>query len=203
MRLAVLADLHGNLRALEAILRDAERRGADGVVHLGDLVDAHTDPRAAAGVARALEERGVPGVLGEGDLARLVEEQARVSEGQSSPVEAFLRTLPAQLAVEEGSLRLLFVHASPEGLEDVGLADLPDDDLSRYLERCGADVLAVGHTHRALARHAGGRLLLNPGSAGCPPRPECASVSYVLLDTSGGLAVSHVRLEIGVESREL
>jgi predicted phosphodiesterase len=36
MRLAVLADIHGNLPALDAVLDDLERRRVDGVVNLGD-----------------------------------------------------------------------------------------------------------------------------------------------------------------------
>ncbi len=38
MRIAVLADIHGNLPALEAVVRDFTRRGFDAVVNLGDSV---------------------------------------------------------------------------------------------------------------------------------------------------------------------
>ena len=37
MRLAVLADVHGNLPALEAVLADVQRQGADGIIVAGDL----------------------------------------------------------------------------------------------------------------------------------------------------------------------
>ncbi len=200
MRLAVFADVHGNIGALEAILEDADRRGAEGAVHLGDLVGQQEDAGSAEAVVRLLRQRGVPGVVGDRDLAYLEDPPPSDSHG-SPPVQEFLRNLPAQLAYEEGGLRLLFAHASPEGPEEGGLAELPEADLHRFLERCGADVLVVGHTHRALARRAGNRLLLNPGSGGCLGDPGDPRVSYLLLDTAAGLEVSHVRIQIGVESR--
>jgi len=38
MRIAVIADIHGNLPALEAVLADIRRRKADRVINLGDCV---------------------------------------------------------------------------------------------------------------------------------------------------------------------
>ncbi|RWE04771.1 MAG: metallophosphoesterase, partial [Mesorhizobium sp.] len=46
MRIAVLADIHGNVLALDAVLADLERRGgADLIVNLGDLVSGPLWPR--------------------------------------------------------------------------------------------------------------------------------------------------------------
>ncbi|HWW43426.1 metallophosphoesterase family protein, partial [Pedobacter sp.] len=39
IKIAVFSDVHGNLPALEAVLEDMERRGADQIYCLGDLVD--------------------------------------------------------------------------------------------------------------------------------------------------------------------
>ncbi len=38
MRVAVISDIHGNLRALEAVLADIKTRSADATVNLGDCV---------------------------------------------------------------------------------------------------------------------------------------------------------------------
>ena len=37
MRIAVLADVHGNLHALAAVAADLRRHGPDAIVNLGDL----------------------------------------------------------------------------------------------------------------------------------------------------------------------
>ncbi len=42
MRVAVLADVHGNLPALEAVLRDVDAAGVDAIVLNGDLADGRS-----------------------------------------------------------------------------------------------------------------------------------------------------------------
>ena len=66
MRLAILADIHANLPALEAVLRDVAGRGVEGVLHLGDLVGYGPHPDAV--VARVREQQ-IGGVVGNYDLA--------------------------------------------------------------------------------------------------------------------------------------
>jgi predicted phosphodiesterase len=62
MRVAVLADIHGNLPALEAVLRDVHAAGVDAIVLNGDLADG---PMPAQTLDR-LEELGDPGGLDAG-----------------------------------------------------------------------------------------------------------------------------------------
>ncbi|CEJ09983.1 Calcineurin-like phosphoesterase superfamily domain protein [bacterium YEK0313] len=45
MRLAVIADIHGNVLALDAVLADVAGRGADRIVNLGDCVSGPLWPR--------------------------------------------------------------------------------------------------------------------------------------------------------------
>src|SRR5215217_4734037 len=64
MRIAVLSDVHGNLRALEAVTDDLRRQGPDLVGHAGDL--ALNGPRPAEVVDR-IQELGWPGACGNAD----------------------------------------------------------------------------------------------------------------------------------------
>lgn len=48
MRVAILADIHGNLPALEAVVRDLSRHGIDAVVNLGDSVSGPLLPLETA-----------------------------------------------------------------------------------------------------------------------------------------------------------
>ena len=45
MKLAVLSDVHGNFRALEAVLLDAKALGVDHILFLGDLIFMGLDPQ--------------------------------------------------------------------------------------------------------------------------------------------------------------
>ena len=47
MRIAIIADTHGNMPALEAALADIQRRGVDRTINLGDCVSGPPWPREA------------------------------------------------------------------------------------------------------------------------------------------------------------
>ena len=62
--LAVIADIHGNRWALEAVLQDIDRRGIQQIVNLGDHLTGPLDP---AGTADLLIEHGMLSVCGNDD----------------------------------------------------------------------------------------------------------------------------------------
>ena len=66
MKYAIISDIHANPPALERVLADAERCGAEKVVCAGDVVGYGPDP---VGTIRILRERGIPTVMGNHDAA--------------------------------------------------------------------------------------------------------------------------------------
>src|SRR5690348_7982082 len=64
MKIGVFSDMHGNLLALDAVLKDMEKDGVDSMVCLGDTVQG--GPQPAQVVAR-LRELGCPVVMGNAD----------------------------------------------------------------------------------------------------------------------------------------
>ena len=64
MRLAVISDIHGNLRALEAVLADIKGRAVDATVNLGDLAAGPLWPRETV---ELLDTLGLPTVRGNHD----------------------------------------------------------------------------------------------------------------------------------------
>ena len=71
MKIALLADIHANLEALEACLAHATRAGAERLVFLGDLVGYGAEPEAVALRVRALAEGGAVVLRGNHDEAAL------------------------------------------------------------------------------------------------------------------------------------
>ena len=62
MRLALIADVHGNLEALDAVIADIDERSPDArIVCAGDLVGYGPDPEACIDRLRSI---GVPCVMG-------------------------------------------------------------------------------------------------------------------------------------------
>jgi len=121
MKLALLADIHANLEALEACLGHARAEGAERFAFLGDLVGYGADPGAVVDAVAALVADGALAVRGNHDEATVAGDADFMHQAagkviawtrkQLSPAQrAFLAGLP--LVVRED--RLLLVHASPE-----------------------------------------------------------------------------------------
>ena len=212
MRVAVVGDVHGNLTALDAVAEDIARRGADRVVHAGDLVLGGARP---AEVLDRIAQLGWPGIVGNTDellwrpddlaprvqaapklepLLRMLYERYAPATAERLDLQrlATLRELPAQLRVEGAAL----VHASPGDLWRAPVPDAPDPDLEAAYEPLGAPVAIYGHIHRPYVRRVGELTVANTGSVGLPwdgdPR-----AAYLLLD---GEDAEVVRVEYDVEA---
>lgn len=212
VRLALLADVHGNPIALEAVLADAAAQGEiDGYWVLGDLVAHGPDP---AGVLERLT--ALPGLrcargnsdrwVATGERAppprealqrdpRLLERHLTLSQGlawtqgylTAGGWLDWLAALPLEqrLVLPDGT-RLLGVHAAP-GRDDGRGVDpaLSDPELAAAVAGCGADLVCVAHTHWPLDRRAAGVRVVNVGSVSNPVAPEAPPdlrACYALLE---------------------
>lgn len=189
--LACLYDVHGNLRALDAVLADARAAGAVGFVLGGDYAAFGPEPEEV--VAR------VDGLDAHVRLAGNWERWAAapgdapddpVVQGGAAAVRA---ALGEELIAEQSALategRLgdtTFVHASP--ISDVrSFAPEPGDEDEELLGGVTAPRLVFGHTHLAFTRPGpGGVVLCNPGSVGLPLDGD-PRAAYALLSDDGGL----------------
>ena len=186
MRVAILSDVHGNVRALEAVLADVRARGPfDQVLNGGDLAFGGPRPREAM---QLLTAEGIPAVVGNTDqwVAGLVappdsgRATAEWTRGRLTADDvALLRALPMSRRVEPaGGPMLVLVHATPASTTDVVAADAPADVQAEMLHRARAATLAYGHIHHPYVREVPGGTIVNVGSVGLPfdgdPRPAWA-----------------------------
>jgi putative phosphoesterase len=225
MRIALIADIHGNRVALEAVLAALRRDGVDRLVCLGDVATLGPEPGP---VVETLRELACPCVLGNHD-AFLLEPSLVASYTEAPPVVGavdwcrerlpadaldFLRTFRPTVELElelEGS-RLLLFHGTPRSSVEDLLATTPADALDRMLEGVEATLLACGHTHVQLLRQHRGRLIVNPGSVGFPflepvgagggPPTLLPHAEYAVV-TLGAGAGAGARGAVGVELRRL
>jgi predicted phosphodiesterase len=183
MRVAVLADIHGNLPALEAVLAELDREPPDAVLIGGDVA-AGPMPVEVLRALRALPwpvhwvrgnaDRGLREVA-DGTLAPELREHpiwvadAWTAERMDRADVDFVAGLPpvARLGVD-GLGEVLFVHGSFRSDEERLTTATPDGRLAAILAAGGAAVTVGGHTHRQYDRTAGGRRMINAGSVGRP-----------------------------------
>lgn len=216
MRIAVISDVHANLPALLAVLKDMAGRGVEGVISLGDLVGYGPHPNE---VVEKMRELDISGVVGNYDLAvchesgaeamekylkHPVSEVARATfewtrEKTNAESREYLAGRPASLWIEEGDLTFLFVHGSPDAPNEYLKPDTPDERLAELLEKSGADVMFAGHTHLPMVRRVGEKVVANPGSVGRPKDGD-PRASYLIVDTEAGLRLENVRVTFDVES---
>jgi predicted phosphodiesterase len=179
LRLAVIADIHGNLLALEAVLADIKRRGADAIVNLGDCVTSPLWPRETYDL---LADLALPTVRGNHDRALT---DSRFDDLPPAAQFAYaaltaqqrenLAKLPARIELAPG---ILAIHGTPDDDSAFLLEEVHNDRLipaarevvlARLGEHARADVVLCGHSHNQQVRQVpGGCLVLNPGTVGCP-----------------------------------
>ena len=151
MPIALLADVHANLEALEACLADARSRGADRGVFLGDLVNYGADPEGVLAVVRRQVAAGWLAVLGNHDAAvgrrvrmdspaEIALEWTRVQLGAED--RAFLAGLPLSVSEEDR----LYVHADPAVPDRWSYVSEPED-AARGLRATEQRVVVCGHVH--------------------------------------------------------
>lgn len=176
MRLAVLSDIHGNVWALEAVLDDARRLGADLIVNLGDVLSGPLEPAATADLLMSLE---LPTLAGNHERQLLA---CAHEEGGPSDRFAFERTTERHRAwlaglppVLELSDEILACHGTPASdlvyfLEEIhpgGSRAAPREAVEGHARGIERRLVLCGHSHvpRAVSI-CGGRLVVNPGSVG-------------------------------------
>ena len=194
MRLAVIADIHGNLAALDAVLSVIDADAVDRIVCLGDV--AATGPQPHEVIAR-LREIECDCIMGNADdelLHPIVN-----PEGMEAPAWlAIDRWCAEQLSEEDRifmcgftptrtvdlghGISLLAYHGSPRSFDDEIVVTIPDDELNALLGTSHATLFAGGHTHEPFVRTYGSGCILNPGSVGLRP----PGASYALIDVELG-----------------
>jgi putative phosphoesterase len=179
MRIAVIADIHGNARALEAVIADLERCAPDLVVNLGDCLSGPLWPEETAQLLMARDWTTVRGnhdrVVAAGDVPPGNRSDSFTHAALSGQSLDWLKRLPAfaRLAGD-----ILACHGTPGDdnrylSEEVENRDVRLSDEAEIMERLGgetAGTILFGHTHipRVLRMPATGQILINPGSVGFP-----------------------------------
>jgi predicted phosphodiesterase len=217
MTLAVLADVHANLEALEAVLRDMEERKVERAVFLGDAVGYGPDPNACV---EALAGRCEAMVAGNHDWAAVgltsiayfnPHARAAIRWTDEQLGEKSRKTL-AELSLVRGMKGedLLLVHGSPREPEAWHYLITPAQ-AATVMDLFPQRACLVGHSHMpyvfeaaadggttAYAEEAvfkrGARYVINAGSVG-QPRDGDPRACYALLDEDG---VRFIRVEYPV-----
>ncbi|WP_106477651.1 metallophosphoesterase family protein [Phytohalomonas tamaricis] len=190
-RIALIADIHSNVFALEAVLTDIDRRGVDHIINLGDVLYGPVAPRETLDVLRQRD-----------DIITISGNQDRQIASASDELNAnatlrfihdeigrtgvdWLTRLPCEARLGE----LYACHGSPGSdtcylLEDVSLGWPRLRDEAAIISSLAGEssaVIGCAHTHiPRLVQLSSGQCVVNPGSVGMPAYQDDQPVPHVM-----------------------
>ena len=177
MRLGVIADIHGNLPALEAVLAKLDALAPDRIVNLGDCASSPLWPAETVALLRSRAMDHVRGnhdrAMGAASCDELGASDSYAWQALDAEARAWLAGLPVEITVEGA----LCFHACPgndsaylmEEVQNGHLVPSPIPTIERRLAGRTAPLMLCGHSHQPrAARLISGAIVLNPGSVGNP-----------------------------------
>lgn len=228
MRCAIIADVHGNLVAFQAVLRDVEGRGGcDEIWCLGDVVGYGPEPQACIELLNQNKHICVAGnhdwaAIGKIDISDFNPYASQAilwtREQLSADDTDYLQNLPERIAKDEFTL----VHGSPRHpiWEYLDMDWLSTKDIEENFNSFDTRFCLVGHSHKPMVfgqdsegsysitgipdeiklGSENSRLIINPGSVG-QPRDGDPRASYAIYD-SEARTVYHYRVDYDVTATQ-
>jgi putative phosphoesterase len=188
MRILLLADIHGNWPALQAVAAEPH----DLCLCLGDLVDYALEPAPCIDWVRHHAQHTVRGnhdhgvaqnvtVNGKTGFKYLTSVTRPLTRERLDQADLhYLARLPLSRMLTLQNSRFLLVHATPrDPLDEYSPPDV--EFWTRRLQNVEADVICVGHTHQPYVLEVGGKLVINPGSVG-QPRDSDPRASFAIIE---------------------
>ena len=216
MRVAIVSDIHGNLRAFGAVLADLRQVAPDLVVHGGDLVYGGAHPAEIIDQIRSLSWPGVRGNTDEMLWAPESLAEFAATAPKLAPLLGILREIipPTIASIGEERLRWLegfpllysqesfsLVHASPGDLWRAPMPDASDEELQSAYASLGARIVVYGHIHRPYVRRLAGMTVANTGSVSQSYDGD-RRASYLVIDGER-ISIRRVEYDVEKEAEEL
>lgn len=201
LRIALIADIHSNLPALEAVLNAIKKEGIDMVLNAGDIVGYGPFPDQ---VVDAIMRTHMVSIRGNHDNAVLIGDYswfnsyaaaaARwTAEVMSRSNIDYLGTLRREESLQVGGRTIGLFHGSPQDPDEYIIEESRAEEVLRSDHH---DVVICGHTHRPMEVWLGGRLFFNPGAVG-QPRDGNPAASFGIIDLES-MEVRTIRIEYDI-----
>ncbi len=180
MKVALIADIHANLPALQAVLAHARKRKVKAIWNAGDFVGYGPFPDE---VVRRMRTEKALSIAGNYDLKVLRADRPQRAKDKdpekryafkwaldnlSPESREYLAALPKELRMDAAGWRVLITHGSPESNKEHLTPETPKSRLRRLARKAKADLIVCGHSHVPFARRIGQHWFVNPGSVGRP-----------------------------------
>lgn len=201
MKLAIVADIHGNLEALSAVLDDITQKGIKNILCAGDLVGFGPNPNECVHLVRKSLATCVRGnqddVAPRNDPPVGLDEWAKLAmkwtrKQLTDDNKKYLSELPLTRIVGD----IFMAHGSP--FDPLHEFVYEHDNIAHFVEAVKMPVIITAHTHKPFVRLINKTVWINPGSVG-QPRDQDSRASYCVFDTESKKA-EIIRVEYDLET---
>lgn len=215
MKIALFSDIHANLPAFEAFLKDLDSRKADAIYCLGDLVGYNVWPNE---IINEIRKRGIATLVGNHDLKVKTLPQITTEELEGTGNDyayhiiepenrTYLLTLPMHIKLEfklQGqNFNMMMVHGSPRSVVEYILENTDSAYVEELMNEADANLLCVGHSHKPYHRIIStDKQVVNIGSVGKPKdgNPQGCYVMLTLNDSADNpIKVDFIRFDYDIE----
>lgn len=189
MKIAVISDIHANIYSLMTVFHELDSEKIDTIICLGDLVGYGPHPNE---VVSAIKRRNILCIKGNYDSSVVDNEFSYIRETELNSFSLpwtvnelreenreYLKNLPSQVTLNIAGKNILFVHGSPNKINEYLLQD--EENTAEIMNNLEEDILVCAHTHIPSVKDFNGKQFINCGSVGKPKigRPN---ITYCILD---------------------
>lgn len=200
MKTAIISDIHGNIDALDSVLKDIKEEGCSKIFCLGDVAMAGPEPKETIKKIRTLIDTMdfhiIQGNTDEMlsvfsfDIFKAIEQVSVVmasaynadSKLLNDEEKRFLAELPKQKEFNISGIKILLVHGSPRKNNENIYPDLKIEQVEEMIKATDANIIFCGHTHIPCGYQTNTeQTIVNVGSVG-RPFSDSPKSCYVVLD---------------------
>lgn len=202
MRIGIISDVHSNVHALEAVLKEFDNRGVEKIICLGDMIGLGSRPEESVQLLKSRQNQLLAVVRGnhekyllealpvyshnEKNYPKLPEEVLDLFRWNHSMLSQdsidFLSQCPLETVVKVLGKKIFCSHYPLDisGTYRQHFFRPNAAQCKKLFEGKTGDIFLFGHTHiRSIVKTHDGKYYINPGSVGCPIGTEAANVGIL------------------------
>ncbi|MBB6215054.1 putative phosphoesterase [Anaerosolibacter carboniphilus] len=214
-RIAFISDIHGNIKALEAVLQDLDEKGisSENIYCLGDLVGYGPRPNETIEFIKKYNIQSILGnydeavgfylptcgcnIESENDRMRSKNSLEWTAQHTTDENKEFLRNLEEQISLEIEGYTVLLTHASPYSINDY-VYESDTEKQEEIAEELDEDIVIFGHTHYPYYKKIENKIFINAGSVGRPKDGDNRAC-YCILELGEDISVEFIRIPYDIE----
>ena len=217
MKIGIISDIHSNVQALKAVLKEFNKIKVDKIICCGDIIGIGPNPEEAVQMlikkreclisVRGNHEKyftdGLPKEVHDDKRKMSFDKIQNHKWTQSMLSEEsikFIKELPVEKSIEIENKKLYIVHypENEEGKYKKHIKNPTIIENQDMFDKINADIFIYGHTHAYSVNNMENKWYINPGALGCPISNNIANAGILDIN-SGKVEFQHLRIEYDVE----